>query len=575
MAYASLSEAVKSSAFETLSPEAKQVVFDKYSKDDSAYNGLSTEAKQHVQDTYLGKKEAPKPVEKPMYDKATEVAFGEGPAAHMGTLERVKRIGEAGAITAGVGGAVGWLGGPAGAATGAAVGFTAGALGEVYEQATSNLGGGRLLQVVGGLVASAPAEAVSKAIPSMIEHLLPSVARKAKYAYNLLQDPATKAAAEAAILKAGQQKQFGERTPGYTQGQTNVTGDTRGANEIATQERLQKEHKFGEARGYAPSGKYTEEPVTPGTALATGKENLAVPGAPKRAEGYTEKLEPTGIREAKIDPKTGKPENVSKVLRNEMYKEVGNVTVNNPAQRFSSSEQFKALETKMNDYVTDGLISKADKNHLLTILKADQGSIDSQGRYGQTVDRQIRKWAGKPDATGAAALDNEAKNAVRNDLRNSFAEWTDKQGFGSIEKDYRSAFTQEKIAEAKDYIPKLISRFDGKKQTTQFVRQMVNETPETKELIKSEMNKFFANVEPKDIPKEFNRIEKILVDAKLFEAEELNSLRQQVVDVEKGGDPEAIGARMKRILNRYLKVTIPAQAARSAIMGQTTDNKNK
>ena len=205
MAYASLSEAVKSSAFETLSPEAKQVVFDKYSKDDSAYNGLSTEAKQHVQDTYLGKKEAPKPVEKPMYDKATEVAFGEGPAAHMGTLERVKRIGEAGAITAGVGGAVGWLGGPAGAATGAAVGFTAGALGEVYEQATSNLGGGRLLQVVGGLVASAPAEAVSKAIPSMIEHLLPSVARKAKYAYNLLQDPATKAAAEAAILKAGQQ----------------------------------------------------------------------------------------------------------------------------------------------------------------------------------------------------------------------------------------------------------------------------------------------------------------------------------------------------------------------------------
>ena len=54
MAYANLSEAVKSSAFETLSPEAKQHVFDTYSAKDEAYQGLSAEAKAHVQETYLG-----------------------------------------------------------------------------------------------------------------------------------------------------------------------------------------------------------------------------------------------------------------------------------------------------------------------------------------------------------------------------------------------------------------------------------------------------------------------------------------------------------------------------------------
>ena len=60
MGYANLSEAVKSSAFETLSQEAKQHVFDTYSAKDEAYQALSTEAKAHVQQTYLGK--APEPV---------------------------------------------------------------------------------------------------------------------------------------------------------------------------------------------------------------------------------------------------------------------------------------------------------------------------------------------------------------------------------------------------------------------------------------------------------------------------------------------------------------------------------
>jgi|GEM_PF-4054933 len=499
--------------------------------------------------------------DKSMLDKGTEAVFGAGPDASMPVSQRILRVGEATAVGAGIGGTVGWLGGPAGAASGALIGGTAGALGEIGEQATAALGGGRLLQVMTGLVSSAPSEALTKALPSIARNLAPS---NLKYLLSGIESPAALAKKEAG-LAAGQEKQFGPKTPGYTEGQEfNV-------NQNETQDRLAKEFKFGEARAYAPSGKVEAEATTPGTALATGKEDFSVPGAPKRSAGYTEKLEPVGIREAKVDPKTGQKQKVSEVLRDEMYQEVGNITVKSPSQRFSSSPEFKTLQTKLDEYVAEGQITKADRNHLISILKSDQGSLGSQQRYGQTVDSQIRSWAGKPGATGPSALSNQQKNMVRNDLRDTFAEWTDKQGFGAIEKDYRSAFRQEKIAEAKDYIPRLISRFDGKAEATQFARQMVSEMPETKQLLQKELNTYFANLEPKDIPAQFNRVEKLLVDTDILRPEELNTLRQQVADVQKGGDAEAVGKRIKRILSKQLKQRLPQSAARSAAVGQMTD----
>ena len=573
MAYANLSEALKSSAFETLSPEAKQHVFDKYSANDEAYKSLSAEAQTHVKEKYLGKAEAPKAPEKGMIDKGTEAVFGEGPAASMPVMERIKRVGEAGVTGMGVGGAIGGgvgalaggVGAVPGAATGAIVGGVGGALGEIAEQATSALGGGRLLQVVSGLTASAPAEAFSKSIPAIMKNLAPS---KVKYFLSGMESPET-AAQKAATLAAGQEKQFGTKTPGY------VAGQDLGTNAADTQARLQKEYKFGEPRAYAPSGVTTEEAVKPSTALSTGKEDFTVPSAPKRAQGYTEKLEPVGVREAKVDPKTGQPQKVSEVLRNEMYQEVGNVTVKNPSQRFSASPEFKTLSSKLDSLKQQGVITQADKNHLTNILKSDQGTLDSQQNYGRTVDRLIRSYAGKPNQTGQGALSNEAKNAVRNELRDTFSSWTEKRGFGKIEKDYRASFTQEKIAEAKDYIPRMLSEYDGKPEATQFARQMVNELPEAKELIKKDLKTYFANLDPKDIPSNLKRIDKLLVNTDIFKPEELSYLRQQVADVEKGGDPEAIGKRLKRVIEKQLKVKLPTQAVRSAIMGQTTDNQNQ
>ena len=503
--------------------------------------------------------------DKSMVDKGTEAVFGAGPEASMPVSQRIKRVGEAGVTGMAIGGALGSVIPGAGTAAGATTGFVAGALGEMGEQATAALGGGRLLQVMTGLVSSAPSEALTKALPSIARNLAPS---NIKYLLSGMESPAALAKKEAGLV-AGQEKQFGPRTPGYTEGQEF------NANQQETQDRLAKEFKFGEARAYAPSGKVEAEKMTPGTALATGKEDLSVPGAPKRSAGYTEKLEPIGVREAKVDPKTGQKQKVSEVLRDEMYQEVGNVTVKSPSQRFSVSPEFQRLQTKLDEYVAEGQITKADRNHLISILKSDQGSLGSQQRYGQTVDSQIRSWAGKQGATGQSALSNQQKNMVRNDLRDTFAEWTDKQGFGAIEKDYRSAFRQEKIAEAKDYIPRLISRFDGKTEATQFARQMVSEMPETKQLLQKELNTYFANLEPKDIPAQFNRVEKLLVDTDILRPEELNSLRQQVADVQKGGDPEAIGKRIKRVLSKQLKQKLPQSAARSAVMGQITDKQEQ
>lgn len=349
-------------------------------------------------------------------------------------------------------------------------------------------------------------------------------------------------------MAAQQAKIFGEKTAGY------IPGETTGEFSAKAQEDLAKQYKFGEPVFYTPSGKFVETPVKPGTAVATGKEDLTKPVTGMAAKGEkVEKLEPY-VRKPQIDPATGKMETVSATLRREMYDQVGKITVSSPAERFSLSPEFKQLQDKLALYVEQGRISRADKLYLENILKSDQKSVESQKVYGRTVDEQIRQWAGKPGAEGKGALDATISNSVRNDLRDSFAAWTKNRGLGSIEKDYRAAFTQEKIAEVKDNLPRIIAGYEGQAAMDKFVMQMKNDIPGAKQLFAKEMNTYFANIEAKNIPKEFKRLDKLAVRAELFRPEELQGIRAQVDGVMNGKIASEMGGKnIKRILSRALR----------------------
>jgi len=166
MAYNSLSEALKSTAFEGLSPEAKKVVFDKYSVKDEAYNKLSDGAKQEVQKKYLG---APaQQAEEPMAEKSGKAAaqtrglsdikelFGRDPskAGQVTTEDYINRA-MGGAVTGtAIGAGIGAFTGPGALVTGAVGGVT-GALSGLLEAGAEDLGFGAGTQFAAGLVGPA------------------------------------------------------------------------------------------------------------------------------------------------------------------------------------------------------------------------------------------------------------------------------------------------------------------------------------------------------------------------------------------------------------------------------------
>jgi hypothetical protein len=213
-------EILSSPEYLNANDETKKAIFDKHIAVDPDYSNASAETQQAIQQRFgIAKKEktpeskssvtvtgAPSELSISNLPKnvnaLTEVAFGKGPKAEMQPEERIKRLAEAGVVGMGVGGAVGWLGGPAGAASGAVIGGVGNVLAEAGEQATSYLGGGRTLQVLTGLTASAPAEALTKALPSMIKNLMPS---NWKYLMGTAERPEVSAAVEAGRAKmAGQ-----------------------------------------------------------------------------------------------------------------------------------------------------------------------------------------------------------------------------------------------------------------------------------------------------------------------------------------------------------------------------------
>ena len=305
-----------------------------------------------------------------------------------------------------------------------------------------------------------------------------------------------------------------------------VAGETTDKFQRETQDALKRQYGYGKTTDvYAPET--GTEVMVPGT-------NMNVPA--KGIKPAT--LKPTGEVVTKELPKdaSGKEVPVSQALRDEFYNGVNQIiTKVPPEQRFSASPEYAKFLSDLEPLVARGSaaggISRGDLNSLKQALGTDMGSVASRQQYAQTVDNLIRKWQGKLNAEGQAAIDADVARSIRQNLRDNFGLWSERNGLGTPEKNYRAAYTAEKTAQAKDNIPYVISHYGDKPAADKMALQIAKD-PELKSELNKALRQQLANTPTEKLVDEFKRIDKLVVRAGLSNPQEMAEYRRLVNQID-------------------------------------------
>ena len=420
MAYNSLSEALKSTAFEGLSPEAKKVVFDKYSTKDEAYNKLSDGAKQEVQKKYLGSV-AQQP-EQPATEKSGKAAaqstavsgfkemFGrdESKAGQVSTEDYFNRAMGGAASGAAIGGALGAFTGPGALVTGAVGGVT-GALSGLLEAKAEDLGFGSGTQFVAGLVGPG---AVGRKLEST---LAGAIERNAAKIYGKLAQKTTGIPGIGSITE-GLAKRAEGKTPidtGSIENLFNVKGKVVDPN-VSPEEANKVKQMIGQ--------KFEQ---------ATGTK------IPQGADPISHIYETTG---GKINEATA-------------------------IEPFTNSTFFNRAAT------VNGKVNPAQVNKYGKIFMDEKGNQLT----GQDVINNLKDFksgAGKFEVTGNQA--KEARWAEGSALEKEYNGWLIKNTGQPWQANSRKGFAEVAAAKAKDELPKMFESI-GTAQSTRELRQASND----------------------------------------------------------------------------------------------------
>ena len=276
-------------------------------------------------------------------------------------------------------------------------------------------------------------------------------------------------------------------------------------------------------------------------------------------------------KKLRVDPTAGKQIPVSQALREDFYKSTNDAVLNmRPEQKFSASPEFKEFQTKLQPLVETGRISRADYNSLMKPLTSDQGSIAARKMYAETFDETIRTWQGKLDANGISAIPANIQNNIRKDLRDSFSSWAGKNNLGNPEKSYRTAYTAEMSAKAKDEIPYVISKYGSVGDANKIANQL-SKDPLLKPVLDESIKRHLANVPVEKLPSEIERMDKLLVKGGLATQEQMKSYQEQIKVindiVKKGGSALPLMQRLKIQLIRTGVIYIGTGGAEGAYKG--------
>lgn len=368
------------------------------------------------------------------------------------------------------------------------------------------------------------------------------------YFFGAFGEPMEERLASAA---ARQRQMFGKPSPEA------VAGETTDKFQRETQDALKAQYGYGKKTDvYAPE---------------TGTE-VMVPGTDMRVPAKGIKpatLKPTGETVTKELPKdvNGNEVPVSQALRDDFYKGVNQIiTKVAPEDRFSASPEYAQFLTNLEPLVAKGSsaggISRADFNSLKQALGTDMGSMASRKQYAETVDNLIRKWQGKLNTEGKAAIDADTARNIRGQLRESFGLWSERNGLGTPEKNYRAAYTAEKNAQAKDNIPYVISHYGDKPEADKMALQ-ISKDPELKSELNKALRQQLANTPTEKLVEEFKRIDKLVVRAGLSNPKEMAEYRRMINQIDairkQGKDATPYLERLKAGIIRSAAIAGAAQ----------------
>ena len=245
----------------------------------------------------------------------------------------------------------------------------------------------------------------------------------------------------------------------------------------------------------------------------------------------------------------------SAAVRETMYNDVGNIaSTGAPEIQFSKSDAFKKLEKDLETKLATKEITKEDFKYLMQTLKTDVNkNPEVRAQFGKTVDRVIREFSGQDVRK---PLNKNITEGIRESVRNAFGEWTESAGLGKVEKAYRDAYRAEKVAEAKDMIPNVISSFTGKTEEAKaIVKQLGDGLNDAKPIFKQAIKEHLASIPAKDVPAEFKRLGSLLENVGALTPYEVNAIGEKAAMVGKvsgGGSVESAADRFKRVIIRSL-----------------------
>lgn len=294
-----------------------------------------------------------------------------------------------------------------------------------------------------------------------------------------------------------------------------------------------------------------------------------------------------GIREAdsSLPSLQDNPAPASQIYRERMFEGVTESV--KKGDRFSSTPEFKTFKDELGVLVKLGEVSPGEARSLIRNLQADglkpqvpavlpaqnpgylrnlttptppkpQGPAPKPDPkvlegYAEMVDNRIRQW-GKPQETGgqvgAAAVDAKTAREVREKLRTAYNGYLGKIGLGNVEEKYRTAYSQEMTAEAMDKLPYFLKGFGQAKEFQSMVRSVGND-PQALPVVQKALTRHLANTEPQAIAGEFERLQKVLVTAKLVTPTDLRVLREAsdvVKDITDKGLKQKYGLRLKQMM---------------------------
>ena len=518
MGYANLSEAVKSSAFETLSPEAKQHVFDTYSAKDEAYQGLSAEAKAHVQETYLGKTPEPTGEATPagtqpsvgmtpvtdtgggaalMAPKSrrkdvpvSEQTFGQDPSkVNKVKLDEYKNnIIKSAGIGAAIGTGIGAFTGPGALATGTA-GLVLGAASGLAETVAKDLGYGKGTQVLAGIAAGAklPTDVISTGYKSILGSSVENFIAK-KMAYKAGQATGVPGAGYAAQNMLGKAKQALFPTKVDTEAAGKAFGQMDHINPVTGEiTPVTAEAAAGKVGQTVNQSKVAEE-------LSAAHPDAVVPGKPV-SHGLYEQAKQSYDGIAK------------------------------QGQTFLDSSEFRTL--------TEGI--PAQETKFAELFQNAKG----QAVTGQDVIENLK------NATTKMSWQEAEK------VREAFNKYLVSTTGKATEKTAREAFTKESIATAKDSLPGLFATNSGKEIKNQLWN--LSKVPDGMKAFNQELLAYLDKAPVKDAQRLWSDVGPELQKRFNISAEKYATM----TDIMNGAQTPKELSQVRRLL---MKLTIPVVA---------------